>query len=89
LGWQMSGQVQVITTRSKHDNTPPISSWRNRSDPPHACENSVLRDTPKFVWQDRLQRYASIETLAGQGRTAKCNFPDTTFSSSTKRPSGD
>jgi len=63
---------------------------RNRSDPPaHAWQNRVLRDTPESVWQDRLQRDASIETLAGQGRTAKCNFPDTTFSSSTKPPSGD
>lgn len=57
--------------------------------PTYARENRVLRDTPESAWQDRLQRDAGIETLAGQGRTAKCNFPDTTFSSSTKPPSGD
>jgi len=47
----------------------------------------ILRDIPKLVWQDRINRYASIESLAGNVRTAKCNFPDTIFRSSTKPPS--
>jgi hypothetical protein len=47
----------------------------------------ILRDIPKLVWQDRVNRYASVESLAGDVRTAKCNFPDTILRSSTTPPS--
>ena len=36
-------------------------------------KNSTLRDIPRFLCQDPVQRYASIETLARNGRTARCS----------------